>query len=424
MKSKIENLKLENIDCRELKPLQGDLKVLTTQNYQRLKKSFSEKNMFAPLLVWKSGKEKFLLDGHGRLRLFNKEKAIFVGEGGKETHEVPCIVIPALNLQDAKEKLLIITSQYQTLTQDGLDEFAFDLGDEWLKSTTIFDALTDFDALQEEEDNQSGLTDDDAVPEVPKTAKTKVGDLYILGDHRLLCGDSTKKEDVEKVLSGKIPLLMVTDPPYGVEYDPMWRDESGISRFGKTKAIGKVENDDIADWTAAWALFPGDIAYVWHSGLHTTVVAKNLEACDFAIRSQIIWVKPAHAMSRGDYHWRHEPCWYAVKKKKNGNWSGDRKQNTVWEFPGVNPAGGGGRGDDEKVGHGTQKPVECMRRPIVNNSLVRDIVYDPFLGSGTTMIAAQKADRICYGLELSPLYCDMIVQRWEDFTGQKAERMS
>jgi DNA modification methylase len=269
-----------------------------------------------------------------------------------------------------------------------------------------------------------GLTDPDAVPEAPEDAVTQPGDVWVLGKHRLVCGDSTSADDVAKALNGVEPHLMVTDPPYGVEYDPTWRAAHGGEFGQKIVAVGKVKNDDQADWVEAWALFPGDVAYVWHGALHATVVSESLQRVGLNVRSQIIWVKPSAAMSRGDYHWRHEPAWYAVRKGAKANWSGDRKQNTVWEFPGVNPAGGGGRGSDKKVGHGTQKPVECMRRPIVNNSSAGQAVYDPFLGSGTTLIACEMEGRACHGLELSPAYCDVIVQRWEDFTGQEAERIT
>ena len=184
--------------------------------------------------------------------------------------------------------------------------------------------------------------------------------------------------DVERVLGGVTPLLMVSDPPYGVEYDPAWRNQAGAAR---TRRTGKVLNDDRADWREAWALFPGDVAYVWHGALHAATVAESLEAAGFAIRSQIIWAKERLVLSRGDYHWQHEPCWYAVKKTGKGHWAGDRKQTTLWQIS--------SRDQDAETVHGTQKPVECMRRPILNNSSPGQAVYEPFMGSGTTLIAAE-----------------------------------
>jgi DNA modification methylase len=258
-------------------------------------------------------------------------------------------------------------------------------------------------------DTTGGLTDPDDVPEVPETPVTRPGDVWILGKHRLLSGDSTVATDVEKVLHGVTPLLMCTDPPYGVEYDPSWRNQVGAA---KTKRTGKVLNDDRADWREAWALFPGDVAYVWHGALHAATVAESLEAAGFTIRSQIIWAKERLVLSRGDYHWQHEPAWYAVKKTGKGHWAGDRKQTTLWQIP--------SKDQDAKTVHGTQKPVECMRRPIENNSSPGQAVYEPFMGSGTTLIAAEISGRVCFGIELNPAYVDVAVERWQNFTGEDA----
>jgi len=139
---------------------------------------------------------------------------------------------------------------------------------------------------------------------------SRIGDLWLCGNHRVLCGDSTSANDVQVLFGSVRPVLMVTDPPYGVTYDPMWREHAGL---GKQRQTGVVLNDDRVDWTAAYALFPGDVAYVWHAGIHAAEVARGLEAAGFAIRAQIIWAKQHFALSRGDYHWQHEPCWYAVQ---------------------------------------------------------------------------------------------------------------
>jgi DNA modification methylase len=250
---------------------------------------------------------------------------------------------------------------------------------------------------------------EDEIPETPVDPVSRPGDLWLLGPHRLLCGDSTVATDVERLLGGVTPLLMVSDPPYGVEYDPSWRNMAGAAA---TKRTGKVLNDDRADWREAWALFPGDVAYVWHGALHATTVAESLEAAGFAIRSQIIWAKERLVLSRGDYHWMHEPMWYAVKKTGKGHWAGDRKQTTLWQIS--------SRDQDAETVHGTQKPVECMRRPILNNSSPGQAVYEPFMGSGTTLIAAETTGRVCHGIELNPAYVDVAVERWQRFTGKSA----
>ena len=219
----------------------------------------------------------------------------------------------------------------------------------------------------------------------------------------------TVATDVELLLGDVKPQLMVTDPPYGVEYDPGWRNKAGAAA---TKRTGKVLNDDRADWREAWALFPGDVTYVWHGALHATTVADSLEASGFNIRSQFIWAKDRLVLSRGDYHWQHEPCLYAVKKTGKGHWAGDRKQTTLWQIA--------NKDQDVETVHGTQKPVECMRRPILNNSSQGQAVYEPFMGSGTTLIAAETTGRVCYGIELNPAYVDVAVQRWQQFTGKHA----
>lgn len=209
------------------------------------------------------------------------------------------------------------------------------------------------------------------------------------------------------MLDGVKPHLLASDPPYSVGYDPAWRNETGGA---KTNRIGKVMNDHRADWREAWALFPGDVAYVWHGALHAGTVAESLVSCGFEIRAQIVWAKERLVLSRGHYHWRHEPCWYAVRCK--GHWTGDRKQSTLWSIP--------SRDQDAETVHGTQKPVECMRRPILNNSSPGQVVYEPFSGSGTTIVAAETTGRACFAMELDPAYVDVAVRRWEAFTGKMA----
>lgn len=263
----------------------------------------------------------------------------------------------------------------------------------------------DLEALLQDPD----VVGEDDIPEPPVAPVSVAGDLWCLGDHRLICGDSTSADVVGRLLGSVKPLLMVTDPPYGVAYDPSWRNQTGAA---KTKRNSKVLNDDRADWREAWALFPGDVAYVWHGALHAAEVAESLTAAGFGIRSQIIWAKDRLVLSRGDYYWQHEPCWYAVRSKGKGHWAGDRKQTTLWQIA--------NKDQDADTVHGTQKPVECMRRPILNNSSPGQAIFEPFMGSGTTLIAAETTGRICYGVELNPAYVDVAVARWQAFTGQAA----
>jgi DNA modification methylase len=258
---------------------------------------------------------------------------------------------------------------------------------------------------------------EDSAPEADTVpTRCQPGDLWQLGEHRLLCGDSTKAEDVARVLAGATPHLMVTDPPYGVEYDADWRNQA-LRSDGTTsdgRAVGKVENDDRADWVEAWRLFPGDVCYVWHAGVRAGEVQRSLEDAGFKIRSQIIWAKNNFAIGRGDYHWKHEPCWYAVRDGATGHYVGDRSQTTVWEID---------KPMKSETGHSTQKPIECMAKPISNNSNTGESVYEPFCGSGTTLIAAEQLGRKCYGIEISPKYCDVIIARWEKLTGKTATKI-
>lgn len=257
-----------------------------------------------------------------------------------------------------------------------------------------------------------GSADDDA-PALPEVAATRRGDIWLLGDHRLRCGDSTVVQDVAELLGDVRPHLMVTDPPYGVKYDPSFRNEL-LNRGVDSKRLGAVLNDDRADWREAWALFPGDVAYVWHAALRGGEVEDSLRACAFEPRSVIIWAKTNFAIGRGHYHWQHEPCLYAVRQCATGHWQGARDQATLWRI-----AAGGGA-ENAATEHGTQKPVECMRRPMLNNSRRGDWVYEPFGGSGSSIIAAETIERRCLAMELSESYCDTIVRRWQTFTGRAA----
>ena len=254
----------------------------------------------------------------------------------------------------------------------------------------------------------AGKTDPDDIPETPKNPVTRTGDLWVFGKHRIICGDSCNQQTVERLLDGAAPDLMVTNPPYGVNYDSMWRYTTGISTKGI--ATGKSANDDNDDWQAAYSLFPGSIAYVWMSSLGLAVVVQGLESCDFIPRSLIIWDKGHIVIGRGHYHWRHESCWYAVKKGAQANWKGERNASTIWEID--NPR-------KSETGHSAQKPVECMQRAIHNH---RGDVYDPFVGSGTTIIAGEQEGRSVYAVEIEPVYVDVAVTRWEEFTGKKAVR--
>lgn len=324
--------------------------------------------------------------------------------------------VRVVDLDEADEKALNLTLNNHAIGGEWagaelaalLEESQAAMGD--LFTDLKLDALWDF---AEKQPPPGGGGDPDDVPEVEAVAVTRPGEIWVLGAHRIICGDSTDAATVARLLGDVKPHLMVTDPPYGVEYDADWRNHA--KRADGTvigaSALGKVRNDGQADWRAAWALFPGDVAYVWHSGTRASEVEASLSACDFEVRAQIIWGKHQLVISRGHYHPQHEPCWYAVRKGGTGHWQGDRTQSTLWAID---------KPRKSETGHSTQKPIECMRRPIENNSARGDAVYEPFSGSGTTIVAGEVTGRRVFAVELHPPYVDVAVRRWQTLTGKAA----
>jgi len=348
-----------------------------------------------PVLVAEDGT---IIAGHGRVLAARKLRIA----------DVPIMV--ATGWTEAQKRAYTIADNKLTLN-GGWDEelLGLEIGElEVLRFDLNLIGFSDEELASLAARATDGLTDPDVVPDLPSNPVTRPCDVWVMGGHRLICGDSTSKDDVDALLAGVSPHLMVTDPPYGVSYDPAWRKRAGVNL--NPLKLGKVINDDQADWREAWALFPGSVAYIWHASLHTSEVKQSLEASGFGMRAQIIWAK-----GRFHYHWQHEPCWYSVRGTSGAHWSGDRKQSTVWTIPAR---------DDDGHGHGTQKPVECMRRPIENNSSPGQAVYDPFSGSGTTIIAAEMTGRSCFAIEIDPAYVDVTVLRWQAFTGSTATLQS
>jgi len=268
-------------------------------------------------------------------------------------------------------------------------------------------------------DISDGLTHDEEVPVVDSKVCC-VDDIWILGDHRLQCGDSTNEIYVKKLCKEFNPILMVTDPPYGVNYDAQWREEleGRYYKDSQPKNFGKVENDNICEWSDSYKLFTGNVSYVWCASVNVKEFIESLNKCDFEIKYIIVWVKQQHTLGRGDYHWQHELCLYAVRNGQKHNWQGARDQSTVWKIDNNNPLGE--NNPEETFGHSTQKPLECMSRAIINNSKQGEYVYDPFGGTGTTLIACEKYKRKCLMIEIMPNYCDIIIKRWEKYTGKQA----
>jgi len=370
----------------------------------RMMASIKEFGFKSPMLVRRRGEEIEVCDGHLRLKSARK-----LGMTA-----VPVIFCDEWSEAQVKAFRLLVNRSVSWATWDE-DLVALELAD--LDALDFDLSLTGFDPFEIDEFLFPDAVEPSAekAPERPESAVSRPGDLWRCDSHRILAGDATSPEAVAALFGSDRPKLLLTDPPYGVQYDPQWRERAGL---GQTRQSGAILNDDQADWSPAYGLFPGDVAYIWHAGVHAAEVAAGLEAAGFHIRAQIIGVKQHFALSRGDFHWQHEPCWYAVREGKTSNWCGDRKQSTLWEVDNLNPFGGSH--EEPATGHSAQKPVELMRRPILNNTRLGDIVYDPFLGSGTTLIAAELTERACYGLELDPCYVDVIVTRWQELTGKKA----
>lgn len=397
-----------------LVPDPGNARQHPRENLDAIKASLSRFGQVLPILVRE--KDSQVVAGNGTLEAmrelgWTEAKAALYDGDDQECKALAIALNRTAELAEWNEAALSVTlAELTEASFDGLSSMGFDAQvlDDFLAGTCKFSALIDVDGYQR-------LTNlvEDVVPEPPKDPVTRLGDIWTLGRHSLVCGDATQAKDAASAIGSLRPSLMVTDPPYGVEYDPEWRQIGGTG----ARATGKVCNDGRVDWREAWALFVGDIAYVWHAGRFASAVEESLSAVGFEVRSQIIWAKQHLVISRGHYHWKHEPCWYAVRKGAKVDWIGDRKQTTLWEI--ANRSAFGGQEDDANTIHGTQKPLECMARAIRNHS---GVFYDPFLGSGTTLIAAEQLGRTCVGVELDPTYCDGIVERWENLTGEKAIR--
>src|SRR6202171_5791318 len=389
--------RIERWPIGRLVPYARNARTHSETQVSQIASSIREWGWTNPVLVAEDGT---IIAGHGRV-LAARQLRI---------KDVPVMI--ASDWTDAQKRAYAIADNKLTLS-GGWDEelLGLELGElEILGFDLDLIGFTESEREDLAAQFTEGLTDPDAVPDLPSDPITRAGDLWVLGTHRLLCGDSTSAEATERLLAGVKPQLMITDPPYGVNYDPAWRKRAGVNL--NARKLGKVANDDRADWRAAWVVFLGSGAYVLSGGRDTSEVQQSLEVAGFDMRSQIIWAKDRFALSRGHYHWQHEPCWYAVRGTAGTNWSGDRKQSTLWS---INSR------DDDGHGHGPQNPVECMRRPIENNSSPGQAVYEPFSGSGTTIVAAEMTGRSCFAIEIDPAYVDVALLRWQAFTGEDAK---
>src|SRR5579871_5856597 len=383
------------------------------QAVDRMCASIREFGFKIPCLIRSDGE---VVDGHLRLKAARK-----LG-----IDQIPVILCDEWTPAQVKAFRLLVNRSATWAEWD--DELlAQELQD--LQQSELDLSLTGFDPGEIDTFLTSDAADQDIALPLPSVAVSRPGDLWLCGPHRMLCGDATNPKDVARLLGSAKPLLLVTDPPYGIELDSEWRDRAGLNSCGpaepsylKRRSKGhqetSISGDTRADWSEAFALVPSlEVGYVWHASRFTREVLDGLLRIGFVNHQQIIWDKGRTVLTRTLYWFQHEPCWFV--RKKNAPWFGKAGENsTVWSSP--SPKFIMGSSDEEKWDHPTQKPVELMRRPILNHLRRGELVYDPFLGSGTTLAAAELTERVCYGIELDPKYVDVVVERWQQLTGKKA----
>ncbi len=403
------------IEVNQLQPIQGNLKTRTREQLQNLKSMILKYGFSFPIYVWQDKEIFYTLDGHGRdfvCKELIKEGFQFKQKDGNINTTLPCIFIDAKNKVEAKEKLLAVNSSYGRITEEGLYAYLFEPGFE-LNFEEIKLSLD----LPEIDLNKISLADYNSVPsevlndvpDINDKTFSKINDLFIFdGRHRVMCGDSTQKKDVQKLM-GKIKADMVfTDPPYNVDYEGGTKekltikndamDENAYSNFLKRV----FDNYRIA-------IKDGAGLYLCHASSWQKLTEEIMNKSDLIVRNQIIWAKNTFAWGMGRYKYQHEPIFYAHVKGKSDAWYGDKTQSTLWQ---VNKP-------SKSEEHPTMKPVELVMMAIINSSKMSDVILDLFLGSGSTLISCEQTNRICYGMEIDPIYVDVILRRYHALYPEK-----
>jgi DNA modification methylase len=387
-------MKIVTRKIKDLKFAEYNPRKISDAQIVQLKKSIEKFDFLEPVIVNKNkDRNDIVVGGHQRLKAM-------LDLGYKE---VPTVETD-LNLEQEKELNVRLNKN--------TGDFDYEL----LLENFDIENLLEWGFEQSElnfEDNFLNERNELEIPEVQDNSVSVLGDFWILGNHRLICGDSTIETTVKKLFGGLEPNLMITDPPYGVNYSAWRRAIARGEKISEKEKTNNIEGDCRASWQEAYSLFPGDVCYVWHAAIKSDIVKTDLENCGFEIKSQIIWKKHNHTFGRSNYHWKHEPCWYGVRKDRAASWLGGRKQNTVWEIEFDKIA-------DISEKHPTQKPTDLYIRTIENHTCVLEPVYDPFGGSGSCIIACEKTNRAGLSIELDPKFCDVIIRRWENFTGKEA----
>ena len=378
-------LKIEYLPIKALKPYEKNTRKHQKKDVENIARSIEKFGMNDPIGIWK---DNIIVEGHGRL-LACKQLGMT---------EVPCVRLDHLTDEQRREYAIAHNATAE------LSEWDLDILPDELAELNLSDFDFDF-GIDGKEENE--IVEDEA-PEVDEENDpiSKPGDIWLLGRHRLMCGDSTDKAAVEMLMDGKKANLVVTDPPYNVNYQG---------------TAGKIKNDNMDNDSFYRFLFDSftnmehamaDDAsiYVFHSDTEGLNFRKAFADAGFYLSGCCIWKKPSLVLGRSPYQWQHEPCLFGWKKSGKHKWYAGRKETTIWEF------------DKPKKNsdHPTMKPIALISYPIKNSSMSNCIVLDPFGGSGSTLIACEQLDRICYTMELDPKYCDVIVKRWETLTGEKA----
>ena len=389
-------MEIVKINIKDLKPYENNAKIHTQEQIEQIKNSIKEFGMNDPIAVW--GKDNLIVEGHGRLEALKQ-----LGYS-----EVDCIRLD--HLTDEERKAYTLAHNKLTMNTD----FDFDILDGELADIKDID-MSDFGFDLDFEDEEKEVEEDefDIDANIPEEPKAKYGDIYQLGKHRLMCGDSTKEDDVKKLCNNNLVDLFITDPPYNVDYT------------GATTNALKICNDKMKDSdfrvflkeafkNADNVMKPGACFYIWHADSEGYNFRSACFDICWKVRQCLIWRKNSLVMGRQDYQWQHEPCLYGWKEGASHLWASDRKQTTILDFD--RPT--------RSAEHPTMKPIKLFEYQIKNNTKGNDIVLDLFAGSGTTIMACEQNNRIAYGMELDPKYVDVIIKRWEDFTGEKAVKLN
>ena len=389
---------IEHVSVDKLIPYANNARTHSDAQVAQIAASIKEFGFNNPVLISEDGT---IIAGHGRLMAARKLGLT----------DVPCIKLS--HLTPTQRKAYVIADNQLALNAGWNEELLTIELDELLADNFALEVLgfdpDELKRLMGENEVTQGLTDEDQAPEVENNPVTKLGDVWVMGKHRLMCGDSTSMDDLETLCEGQLVDMWLTDPPYNVAYEGGTRDKLTI----KNDSMGDDQfRQFLRDaYTAADTVMkPGAVFYIWHADLEGYNFRGAAKDVGWIVRQCLIWKKSSLVLGRQDYHWQHEPCLYGWKDGAGHLWAADRKQTTVLEFD--KPSRNGE--------HPTMKPVALFEYQMLNNTKGGGLVLDSFGGSGTTIIAAEKNGRVARIMELDPKYCDVIIKRWQEFTGKQA----